>query len=200
MAEENKVEYTKTTAEVDLEERLARDNEPVGGGGATLNPGHGDVEAGNLYLGTSPIYQNHANDTDAPLQAEEGVDRDLEERHLAAYDENSVVQKMREAGDDDDKLAKVADKLSDDELDRVSPVGGGTQPADGVGSPLTAEDPGTGGVVEAEDEDGETETGGAGSTNANPVNATPTPTPEAEDGNQAAAKKAAAKKTAEPNK
>lgn len=137
--------YTKPTSQVDLEERLDRDNEVVSTT-KTYNPGYGDVEPGNLYLGTNPEYQNHANDTEAPLQADEGPDQLAEEAVLGAYDSRDVKEKARDL-DEDQRL---------DPGDGVSPDPAATA-ADGRDSVLVAEDPGTGDPVE-EEEDQETVT------------------------------------------
>jgi hypothetical protein len=139
--EQEKVEYTKSTATLDLEARLENDN-AVPGPARVLNPGYGDVEAGNLYLGTNPEYQNHANDTDAPLQAEDGPERDAEEAALAAYDSRDVK----------DDAANLEEGETVDAGEGVSPVST-VRAADGQGSPLVVEDPGTGEVPDSEADD-----------------------------------------------
>jgi hypothetical protein len=75
MAEEAK--YDKPTSQLDLEARLERENENTDAHvpGYT-NPVSFGVEN---YVGTDPIYQNHANDTEAPLNAEEGAEKTAEE-------------------------------------------------------------------------------------------------------------------------
>lgn len=75
MAEE--AVYTKPTSQLDLEARLERDNEnPAAHVPGYSNPASFGVED---YVGTDPVYQNHANDTEAPLKAEGGAEQKAEE-------------------------------------------------------------------------------------------------------------------------
>lgn len=144
MSEENEVEevvYTKPTSQVDLETRLANDN-AVPGPAQVVNPGYGDVEAGNLYLGTNPEYQNHANDTEAPYQAEEGPDADAEDAALKAYDSREVKEKAADL--DENETLEAGEGVSP----AVS-----VRAADGRTSPLVVESPPTGEVPDYEDED-----------------------------------------------
>ena len=80
---------TQSTAAQDLERRLDPDYKPVVGT-ARLNPNpFGDEE----YVGTDPVYQNHANDTEVPYAAEEGPLQKAEEHFADQYD-------MSDADDD----------------------------------------------------------------------------------------------------
>lgn len=68
--------YTKPTSQLDLEERLARNNEsPLSVVQAQNSQSPFGVEEG-AYVNVDPIYQNYANDTEKPLEAEEGVEKD----------------------------------------------------------------------------------------------------------------------------
>jgi len=82
--------YVKSTAELDLEARLA-DDAPD----SPLLPDHqnfgsfGEFERSQGfeegYVGTDRMYANHANDTDAPLRAEEGAFRKVEDKIGGTY-------------------------------------------------------------------------------------------------------------------
>lgn len=162
------VTYTKSTAQVDLETRLANDN-ATSANAKVLNPGYGDVESGHLYLGTNPEYQNHANDTEAPYQADGGPDEAAEQSALGAYDSRQVKE----------------DAANLDENERLDPQEGVSPEAsvksnDGSGSPLVVESPPTGEVPDNEEyEDGDSPAPSAGFTggtgNASPSAPTPPP-------------------------
>lgn len=94
-----KATYSKPTSQVDLEARLKADAEetsppprkkgedfdapgPFNVQGA-VNPDGEPTEDG--YVGTDKIYQNYANETDAPLQADEGADKLAEEAFADAF-------------------------------------------------------------------------------------------------------------------
>lgn len=134
------VVFTPTTAQLDLERRLDPDYEGVQRP-RVLNPGYGEVELGNLYVGTNMEYQNHANDTEAPYQAEEGPDQLAEEKAFAAFDSWDVKDQAVDL-DDNETL----------------PPGEGVSPnpaptaAVGQGSPLVVESPPSGEVPETGDE------------------------------------------------
>lgn len=87
MAKEEKEEavYTMPTSQVDLEARLGDESDPpVFLPMQNPNPFHEDG-----YVGVSPEYANAANETDEPLQAEEGPDAAAEEAFEAAYGDSS---------------------------------------------------------------------------------------------------------------
>lgn len=77
------VTYTKPTSQLDLEARLANDNEAPAAV-KTLNPSEQGEDDEDGYVGTDPIYQNHANDTEAPGEAEEGAEKDALDLHFAS--------------------------------------------------------------------------------------------------------------------
>lgn len=76
------VEYIKPASQLDLEARLENGNEAPGRT-QTVNPNALGEED---YVGTDPIYQNHATDVDMPIASEEGVDAKAEELFAADHD------------------------------------------------------------------------------------------------------------------
>ena len=135
MAEKEKVVYTKPTSQTDLEARLESEKNgenPFALASSTVNPGTPD-ETDGLYVGTDPIYQNHANDTEAPLQAQKGGEKLAEEKFLKAYDKPDVNVKNRKAVDEG-KPEKQATRRNTALDDRVTDQA----------SPLVAKDPGSG--------------------------------------------------------
>jgi hypothetical protein len=85
---------TEPRTQKDLEERLSRDHVPasaVNEGSLLVNPNPFGSEA---YVGTDPIYQNHASDTEKPLNASKGVEKKAEEQLRNAHkfsDDDEVV-------------------------------------------------------------------------------------------------------------
>lgn len=104
MADEQKKEEQVTAPPatlVDLERRQAEDYTPDAAvRDVVVNPnpfGHEE------YAGTDPIYQNHANETEVPLAAEEGPEKDLEDKVHELYsledvDEAQVVEDYGQGG------------------------------------------------------------------------------------------------------
>lgn len=82
-----KVEYTKSTAELDLEERLADDYlPPAARETLTLNPNQQKNEdEDEAFQGVSPDYQNYANESDKPYSADGGVQQKVEELVIPEY-------------------------------------------------------------------------------------------------------------------
>lgn len=97
MAGKPKVEYTKPTSQLDLEARLDSDEDEALGTPLfpMKNPDLDPTEEG--YVGTDPVYQNFANETDKPLAADGGADQLAEEAAQDAYGDaegtNEAVQK-----------------------------------------------------------------------------------------------------------
>jgi hypothetical protein len=98
-SKQSDVEYSKPTSQVDLETRLQADAEetsppprrkgedydapaPYELQGA-VNPSGEPTDEG--YIGTDVIYQNYAEETNKPLQADEGADKLAEEAFAAAF-------------------------------------------------------------------------------------------------------------------
>lgn len=80
-----KVEYSKSTAQVDLEARLGEDA-PAPKFGEKVNP---DPSSEDGFVGVDPIYQNAANKYEEPLEAEDGGFADAEQAFADAYTEVS---------------------------------------------------------------------------------------------------------------
>ena len=97
MAAKQKVEYTKPTSQLDLEARLdSEDDEKLGTPLFPMkNPDLEPTKDG--YVGTDPVYQNFANDTEKPLAADGGADQLAEEAAQDAYgdaeESNEAVKK-----------------------------------------------------------------------------------------------------------
>lgn len=89
MAKETK--RSPSRHELDLEERLKVENESQArvDGTVNLNPNPFGEEA---YAGTDPIYQNHANMTEAPIAAEGGAYKAAEEEVKERYDLDGVAE------------------------------------------------------------------------------------------------------------
>lgn len=156
MAEKEAVVYTKPTSQIDLETRLKNDN-AVAGVVKPTNPGTPD-ETENLYVGVSQDYQNHANETEAPLSSQKGAQKEAEESFLGAYDKPKINLDRRKALENK-KDQKVLDKPITDKV---------TEQA----SPLFAADPGTGSV----DDDREDEDEDTGTTSPTPSTPATSPT------------------------
>lgn len=80
---------TKPTSQVDLERRLADDYKADGdlSRRVTVNPDPFGEETDNgQFVGTDPIYQGRANETEQPLQAEEGPDKKAEEAFAELFE------------------------------------------------------------------------------------------------------------------
>lgn len=121
MANKKKAEYSKPTSQVDLEERLANGNESSRilstSDKASQQEDDGKarimtVEGNELdsYFGVDPIYQNYANETDAPYPAESGPEAELEEMQFAAAESGSVVFPGKKDSDEDESEAKANSK------------------------------------------------------------------------------------------
>lgn len=83
---DDKPYLTRPNSQIDLESRL-EDGAVLGSDISSrvyVNPNpYGDED----YAGTDPIYQNHANDTEAPLAAEGGADEQAETAARESYGE-----------------------------------------------------------------------------------------------------------------
>jgi hypothetical protein len=77
--------HTKTTAQLDMEARLAAEEgeQPAGLEGKSYAVEDQDV---SNYVGVSPEYRTYADERHAPFRAEEGAEAVFEERALAAYE------------------------------------------------------------------------------------------------------------------
>jgi hypothetical protein len=81
----------KPTSQVDLERRLGEDPptklfETVNPVDSVLTADDDSDDEGDAYVGVDPIYQNHANETDKPLQAEKGPDKAAEDAYFDSFE------------------------------------------------------------------------------------------------------------------
>lgn len=70
--------YTKPTSQLDLEARQKDDYVPS----IQLLKGTDPEPSENGYVGTDEIYQNYANETEKPLQAQEGPEVEIEKNFV----------------------------------------------------------------------------------------------------------------------
>lgn len=100
--------YSKPTSQVDLEERLKNNNAAP----AVLkdtNPADSTVnytKAG--FVGTDSVYQNYANETDAPLKAQGGPDKRAEEyveKQVTGTASSSETQESKTSTDEQTKIS-----------------------------------------------------------------------------------------------
>ncbi len=71
----------KSTQQRDLEERMKSDYVSPIARAKTVGPNEALIDS-NGFVGVSPEYANNANETDAPLSADSGVEKELEDRLL----------------------------------------------------------------------------------------------------------------------
>jgi hypothetical protein len=75
-----KPSFSKPNSQLDLEARQAEDYVPP----SQVHPGTEEPLSENGYIGTDPIYQNHANDTEAPYPVDEdSAEGKVEVTHLS---------------------------------------------------------------------------------------------------------------------
>lgn len=95
--DDNKPEITKPTDQQDLERRQADDYQPdaeLASRRTFVNPNPFGEEG---YVGTDPVYQNYASETEKPLASEEGAEKKAEDEVKEAYafpddvDESRIV-------------------------------------------------------------------------------------------------------------
>jgi hypothetical protein len=97
MAENNdqETQVTKSTQQLDLEARQAEDYVSPLAVAKTVGPEQ-SLLGEDGYVGTDPIYQNYANETEAPLAAEEGAEKVLEDRVFAEAEQAAQASEERE--------------------------------------------------------------------------------------------------------
>lgn len=112
MAEKKeKAQYSKPSSQLDLEERQENENRSpriLSTSDQYEAPEQDDnardftVEDNELdgYVGTDPVYQNYAVDTDKPMPAEEGAESKLEKEFLGSLDPDP--QKQDAASEDEE--------------------------------------------------------------------------------------------------
>jgi hypothetical protein len=80
MAEEqNKAQYAKPTSQLDLEARQEEDWQPS----TVKKEGVEPEQSSNGYVGVGLEYQNYANDTESPYQADEGSESKIFEQYVS---------------------------------------------------------------------------------------------------------------------
>ena len=95
MAEDNEFYLTEPTSTLDLRRRLEAENgtqDAAVVGGRDFATEDTDTSA---YIGVSPEYMTHANDTEMPLTADEGPELEALEKLTSGF----AVQKAPEAGE-----------------------------------------------------------------------------------------------------
>lgn len=81
----DEVSYTRPATALDAERRLAEGN-TVSSRMQGVNPSEA-IRSDEGYVGVNPEYQNAANETDEPRDAEEGVEKDLEDAYYEAVEQ-----------------------------------------------------------------------------------------------------------------
>lgn len=74
-----KANYEKPASQVDLEARQKKDYQPS----SVLIKGEDPVVSDNGYIGVDPIYQNYANETEAPMKSEGGPEAKIQANFVA---------------------------------------------------------------------------------------------------------------------
>lgn len=129
----------KPTSQLDLERRLSEgDPEPVLF--KTVNPDESSLmadnewgeDSDNAFVGTDPIYQNRANETDQPLQAEEGPDKDAEEAFFSSYEKGTEVRP--ELAERYGEVKKGADSVNGSAESGEAASGSAEEDSSGVGA------------------------------------------------------------------
>lgn len=83
---EAKAPEVKSTQQLDLEARAKDDYVSPLARAKTVGPNESLVSEDG-FVGVDPMYQNYANETDAPLASESGPEKDLEDRVLGVAEE-----------------------------------------------------------------------------------------------------------------
>jgi hypothetical protein len=135
------VSYTRPSSQLDNEARLAVDN-AVTGPLVAENP---NPKAEEGFVGVGFEYQNFANETDKPLTADEGVDKDLEQLFSDAI--KGEPQPGPQAYQDNYKIITRQDDVSEAPAGDNTSVAGGQahttseEPADTEGSSVSGGTP-----------------------------------------------------------
>lgn len=97
MAEKDKPYLVPPTTQVDLERRQKSDvpDAALATSRVMVNPNPFGAEE---YVGTDPIYQNHANETEKPYASKKGPERTLEKQHHDLYKMDSKQKKTEDPG------------------------------------------------------------------------------------------------------
>lgn len=100
---DDKPNYTKPTSQLDLEARQSEDYVPPTVLGRDVDP----QKSENGYVGVDPIYQNFANDTEAPYAAEEGPESVVEENYYHDEVDFNLAATPEGSGDAEDKVERL---------------------------------------------------------------------------------------------
>ncbi len=123
-----------------LDDLLGKDSEdreaPVFGG-VSVNPKDNKVVTDEGYVGVDPVYQNHANDTEKPLQSKKGPDKLAEQAYVEAVEGDA-----KEASDE---LKDLYGAVSNDESNDGVTIGG--EPVHATVTPVAPEDNDNAGVT-----------------------------------------------------
>lgn len=88
------VDYGKSTTQRDLEARQAEDYVSPLVIGKTVGPNR-TLISDDGFIGVSPEYANYANETDAPLFADEGPEKVIEDRTFSTAEEENAAEEAR---------------------------------------------------------------------------------------------------------
>lgn len=97
-----KANYTKPVSQLDLERRQKDGHAP----GSVLDPGSNPELSTNGYVGVDAVYQNAANDTEKPRQADKGPEAKVFSEFL----------------DEDAEFPELSNEDGDDEQEAPAPV------------------------------------------------------------------------------
>lgn len=117
---DKKANYTKSTEQLDLERRMAEDFE------SPKKIVEGEVpnqlqEGG--FVNVDPIYQNYANEADAPLHAEEGVYADMDDQMFGKDEAKKVRENQKaSASSEDDEDEEEDDKSTTKPTTKSTPA------------------------------------------------------------------------------
>jgi hypothetical protein len=140
MATKKKAEFTKSTAQVDLEARLESGNKsdrvlstadsyeaPKDEGGRDMRVEGNDVSA---YVGVDPIYQNYADETHMPRKGEAADDKVTEQfvKNLNPVVEGPVEVEDEEDDDTPSTGESGGPSTPESTVNPVAPVGEQGQP------------------------------------------------------------------------
>ncbi len=115
----------------------AQDREAPTYGGVSVNPSDNKVITDEGYVGVDPVYQNYANDTEAPYQADEGPDKLAEDAYVEA-----VEGDPKEAGE---QLKELFGAVTNSEDNDGKTIGG--EPVHASVTPAAPEDNDNAGVT-----------------------------------------------------
>jgi hypothetical protein len=120
-----------------LESLLGEEHEAPTFGGVSVNPNDNKAITDDGYVGVDPVYQNFANDTDEPLQADEGGDKLAEDAYVEAVEGDA-----KEAGEE---LKELFGAVTNADENDGQTIGG--DPVHATVTPVAPEDNDNAGVT-----------------------------------------------------